>query len=280
MSSNSALELGAPAKLNLFLEVCGKREDGYHEIDSVFAEIDLHDRLKIAAADEISLSVTGVPVPADEANLAWRAAAILGVGAAIEIDKQIPVGGGLGGGSSNAAVVLLALDQIYQLGLSDDDLLDLATDLGADVPFFLQGGLARCRGIGDDVEAIANPPKTSFLVVIPPFSTSTADVFRGVPPLTETPEEATVFLSKYCGGSDSGPAPYFNRLQMVAEGLDPRLKQVRAMVEERFERPFCMSGSGSSYFAEVSPHDAEGLSGADGLEFNAEPVRVLVARTG
>ena len=105
-------------------------------------------------------------------------------------------------------------------------------------------------------------------------------MYRGVAPLTHTHETATVFLSKYCGGSDSGPVPYFNRLQMVAEGLDPRLKEVRLLAEERFERPFCMSGSGSSYFAEASPDDAERLPGADGVAFDAEPVRVLVARTG
>jgi 4-diphosphocytidyl-2-C-methyl-D-erythritol kinase len=280
VSSSSVLELGAPAKLNLFLEVLGRRDDGYHELDSVFAEIDLRDYLRIEPADTISLTVAGpaaANVPADETNLCWKAAAALGVGAEIALTKHIPAGSGLGGGSSDAAAVLLALDGLHGLGLPDERLFELARGLGADVPFFLVGGLARCRGIGDEIEPLSAPGRR-YLVVVPELHMSTAEVFAALGPgLTEKRETATVFAKKYCGGSSSDEVPYFNRLQGAAERLEPRMSTVRQQAEAYFGLTCTMTGSGSAYFAEIG----------DGVRVDAEraedelgPVRVLVVSTG
>ena len=142
----------APAKLNLFLEVLFRRPDGYHELDSVFSAIDLFDTVTIEKSSEITLEVEGSDVAADESNLAWKAARALGLGARIQLTKRIPAGAGLGGGSSDAAAVLLGLHELYEKPVRIPELTKVARALGADVPFFLHGGLARCRGIGDLVE--------------------------------------------------------------------------------------------------------------------------------
>ncbi|MHC4339573.1 MAG: 4-(cytidine 5'-diphospho)-2-C-methyl-D-erythritol kinase, partial [Planctomycetota bacterium] len=176
MSSSSALELEAPAKLNLCLEVLGRRPDGYHEIDSVFAAIDLCDTVRLERSDAIRLTVHGEAAPEDDTNLAWRAAEALGVGASISLEKRIPAGAGLGGGSSDAAAVLLGLDRLYGLGTGRERLLEIALGLGADVPFFLTGGTARCRGVGERVEPLPPAPGRRYLLVIPALVTSTQDV--------------------------------------------------------------------------------------------------------
>jgi len=246
---SSTLELKAPAKLNLFLEVLGRRPDGYHDIDSVFCAIDLYDTVRLERADEISLTVEGLPAPTDETNLAWRAAAALGVGAKISLTKRIPAGAGLGGGSSDAAAVLVGLDRLYGLKA---DLATLAVGLGADVSFFLSAGTARCTGIGDLVEPVTGAPKTSFLLVTPALTVSTAEVYGALDPLlTPNRETATVFLGNYLAGARRGPAPYFNRLQAVAERLRPELRAVREAAEEQFGTSFTLTGSGSAYFAEI-----------------------------
>ncbi|MHC4953957.1 MAG: 4-(cytidine 5'-diphospho)-2-C-methyl-D-erythritol kinase [Planctomycetota bacterium] len=247
--------LRAPAKLNLFLEVLGRRPDGYHEIDSLMVEIDLADSVEIEAADSISLDVGGPEsggIPADQTNLAWRAAEALGVGAKIRIEKQIPAGGGLGGGSSDAATVLRGLNDIYGLGLSGDRLSQLGTGLGADVPFFLTGGWARCRGIGERVESVPAPGVKKYLLVLPGIPSLTADVYAALDAgLTENPLKATVSLAKYLDSGRGEGLPHFNRLQGAAERIEPRLRAIREDAESRFGMSFTLTGSGSSYFAEV-----------------------------
>ena len=254
MSSSSALELAAPAKLNLFLEVLGRRPDGYHEIDTVLTTIDLADRVRLERATRISLTVEGEAAPADSTNLAWRAAAALGVGARIHLEKRIPAGSGLGGGSSDAAAVLLGLDRLYDLRTPPARLHELAAGLGADVPFFLLGpGLARGRGIGDRLEPLPPRPPMRFHLVLPPLHVSTAEVYGALGPgLTENREIAKFLAEKNYRREEPGRATHFNRLQSVAEGLEPRLSQVRRAAEARFGVPFTLTGSGSAYFGEAA----------------------------
>ncbi len=233
----------ARAKLNLFLELLGRRPDGYHEIDSVFAEIDLCDTLTIEPADALSVEVLGLPAPAGPENLAYRAAEALGARVRIRLEKRIPIGGGFGGGSSDAAAVLRALGG----GIPPERLRTIARSLGSDVPFFLTGGLARCRGVGDLVEPLPRPEGRRFLVLVPELHMATARVYGAAGPLLTGPRRnATVFARRYLG---KGNAPYFNRLQGAAEGLEPRLREVRERGERMFERVFTMTGSGSAYFA-------------------------------
>jgi len=254
----------APAKLNLFLEVLSRRPDGYHELDAVFAAIDLHDTVELTLADEISIEVSGGAAPTDETNLAWRAASeffgAAGGGVHIRLTKRIPNGAGLGGGSSDAAAVLLGLHALFDRPIDEAALLDLAGRLGADVPFFLTGGLALCGGIGDIVRPVEPAPISTFLLISPDFGCETPQIFRALSDdlnsagLIEKPHSARVFLEKYLAKSPSGDAvPYFNRLQAAAEQYDPRLRAIRAAAEARFGLRFTMTGSGSSYFAEV--HD-------------------------
>jgi 4-diphosphocytidyl-2-C-methyl-D-erythritol kinase len=252
----------APAKLNLFLEVLARRPDGYHELDSVFTAIDLHDTVELTVADDISIEVLEGAAPADENNLAWRAAreffGTSGGGVHIRLTKRIPSGAGLGGGSSDAAAVLLGMHDLFDRPLDSEALLNSARRLGADVPFFLNGGLARCGGIGDVVAPIEPAPTVAFVLISPDFACETPQVFAGLAAarestgLIENPHSARVFLEEYTAKAGSGDGvPYFNRLQATAERDDPRLLAVREDAEVRFGLRFTMTGSGSSYFAEI-----------------------------
>jgi 4-diphosphocytidyl-2-C-methyl-D-erythritol kinase len=262
--------IDARAKLNLFLELVGKRPDGYHEIDSVFSEIDLCDTLRIEPASELSLTVDGLDAPAGPGNLVWRAAEALGAKARIHLSKRIPIGAGLGGGSSDAAAVLRTLGG----GEAPERLREVARSLGADVPFFLTGGTARCRGIGDLVEPLPAAESRRFLLLVPELHMATAAVYSVASPLLTGPRrKATVFARRYL--DEGSRAPYFNRLQGAAEGLDPRLREVREKGERMFSRIFTMTGSGSVYFA-----PADGIERPpEGFEAGGVRVRTLSVAT-
>ncbi|MEE4661583.1 MAG: 4-(cytidine 5'-diphospho)-2-C-methyl-D-erythritol kinase [Halieaceae bacterium] len=180
----AALQLRSPAKLNLFLHITGRRDDGYHLLQTVFQLLDFGDDVQLSATDDglITLECPGVDV-ATQDNLAFRAAAALqarsgsSAGAHIRIEKRIPAGGGLGGGSSNAATVLLGLNSLWQTGLSSDELADIGLHLGADVPVFVRGHSAWAEGVGEAITPVQIPPR-HYLVVAPACSVSTAEVFR------------------------------------------------------------------------------------------------------
>jgi 4-diphosphocytidyl-2-C-methyl-D-erythritol kinase len=167
--------LPAPGKLNLLLHVLGRRPDGYHELQTVFRLIDRADRIGIALRKDGALRFSG---PFGDDNLCLRAARLLKqstgspLGAEIALEKILPVGGGLGGGSSDAATVLLALDRLWKLELSRARLLDLAVELGADVPFFVFGRNALGEGIGERLTAL-ELPSAWYLVITPQVAVST-----------------------------------------------------------------------------------------------------------
>ena len=186
----------APAKLNLFLHILGRRPDGYHELQTLFQFLDHGDELRFhpAPAGRIERSRTLPGVPAEQ-DLCLRAAHLLqahtGVraGVTIELDKRLPLGGGLGGGSSDAATVLVALNRIWGTGLALDPLAALGLRLGADVPVFVRGLAAWAEGVGERLTPVS-PPEPWYLVVAPPVSVSTAAIFsdpeltRDTPPIT------------------------------------------------------------------------------------------------
>ena len=180
------LELKSPAKVNLRLEVLDKREDGYHEIRTVFQKIDLCDRVRVALEDEKGVRVTTdhPRLAVDRSNLTYRAAqALLGrsgyrAGISIHIDKKIPLGAGLGGGSSNAAATLKALNELTGLGLCPEELTTVGARIGADVPFFLTGaGAAVGTGIGERLKEIALPALW-YVLIYPDFEVSTAWAYQ------------------------------------------------------------------------------------------------------
>jgi 4-diphosphocytidyl-2-C-methyl-D-erythritol kinase len=186
----------APAKLNLFLHILGRRPDGYHELQTLFQFLDHGDELRFhpAPAGHIGLARPLPGVPAEQ-DLCLRAARLLqahtGVraGVTIELDKRLPLGGGLGGGSSDAATVLVALNRLWDTGLMPDQLAALGLRLGADVPVFVRGFAAWAEGVGERLRP-ASPPEPWYLVVVPPVSVSTAAIFsdpeltRNTPPIT------------------------------------------------------------------------------------------------
>lgn len=175
------------AKINWTLEILGKRPDGYHEIRTLLQTIDLHDRLRFSkSAGGIRISCSDPRIPSDETNLVHRAAALLqdyrgiDTGARIHLEKRIPAGGGLGGGSSNAAVTLLALNRLWKARLSPGELLGLARRLGSDVPFFLVGGTAIGVGRGEEIYPLPDRPAPDLLVVTPRTRVNTTKAYASM----------------------------------------------------------------------------------------------------
>ena len=170
----------SPAKLNLFLHITGRRPDGYHQLQTLFQLLDWGDTMAFTAktGGEVTLEMRDIGIP-DEQNLILRAAGMLrrgSMGAEIRVEKQIPEGGGLGGGSSNAATTLLALNHLWGLGLGTDELITLGTELGADVPVFVAGRTAWAEGIGDILTPL-ELPEYWYFVLVPTCRISTAEIF-------------------------------------------------------------------------------------------------------
>jgi 4-diphosphocytidyl-2-C-methyl-D-erythritol kinase len=266
------LRLRSFAKINLGLEVLGPRQDGYHELRTLFQTIDLHDDIVLRARRKgVAVRCDHPDVPLDERNLAVRAALLLqqhaGVrgGVEIAITKRIPVAGGLGGGSSNAAAVLMALDRWWGVGLGLDGLQPLARRLGADVPFFLLGGTALGLARGDEVYALHHQLEAEVVVVDPGRPVSTAAVFARCD-ATLTPREngPTIFRFVSSNLERGGDASVFRLLSNdleaaaleVAPELGGQVGHIRGILVQEGALLTSLSGSGSSYFGlfrEVRP---------------------------
>ena len=239
----------APAKLNLFLHITGRRDDGYHLLQSVFMLIDWYDTLHFDRRDDGVIEREDLTVALPDYDLVIRAARSLqqasgtSWGAHIAIDKQIPAQAGMGGGSSDAATTLLALNRLWELNWPLSKLLPLGLALGADVPFFLFGHNAWVEGIGEKMQAIALPPQR-FAVVKPHAGVETAQIFRH-PELQRNSETATmpVFaVDPYGFGR--------NDLQPVAQALCPEIDQALQWLTSFGLSPR-MTGSGSTVFAQL-----------------------------
>lgn len=233
----------APGKLNLFLHVLSKRADGYHELQTVFRLIDRADRVRVARRDDGELRFAG---PFGEDNLCLRAARLLKghascrLGAGIELEKNLPVGGGLGGGSSDAATVLLALNRLWDLRLSRAELLHLAPKLGADVAFFIYGRNALGEGIGERLTPL-DLPAAWYLVITPQVAVSTKEIFAFA--LTGRSKRLTI-------------PPFFagqgvNDLEAVVVARYPEVAAQLAWLRGRCPQAR-MTGSGACLFAEFT----------------------------
>jgi 4-diphosphocytidyl-2-C-methyl-D-erythritol kinase len=256
-----ALRLRSFAKVNLGLEVLGVRDDGYHELRTLFQTIDLADEIVLRRRARGVRVVCDHPlVPSDASNLAARAAERLrsyaGVrgGVEITIRKRIPVGGGLGGGSSNAATVLLGLDRLWRLGLGPDGLHRLARGLGADVPFFLLGGTALGLARGDEVYPLRRQLRGHVVVVDPGIQVSTARVFARLDTRL-TPREKSNSIFYFVSRELEGPGAFRflqNDLEEAALEEAPALREpggrIRAVLLREGASVAALSGSGSCYF--------------------------------
>ena len=260
--SKQVIEALSPAKLNLFLHVTGRRANGYHELQTAFQLLDWGDRMRFEISDtpgiELNPSVAGV---ANEDNLIFRAAASLGLpqdrGVAISIDKVIPMGGGLGGGSSNAAITLLALNDLFDLGHSVDELALKGAALGADVPVFVRGTSAWAEGIGDELMPLELPARW-FVIIYPDCHVSTQEIF-GAPELTRNTPPITV--SAFFEG------PVRNDLQPVVES---RYEQVSTAIKWLSDHGSAMmTGSGACVFASFqSQSEAQRVAASAKGEFS------------
>ncbi len=267
-STNRGICVLAPAKLNLFLRIVAKRADGFHDIESVMASVNLYDTLTFEplSTDDIELAVVDASprsqsgelkseAPAGPTNLVVRAANLLKEyagccqGARISLIKRIPSSAGLGGGSSDCAAALGALNRLWGLRVSQGELMELAGRLGSDVPFFLgKSPLALCTGRGELIEPFRVSTALHFVIAKPSSGLSTPAVYRICEP-DRTNQSAERFLKSIQGGQICEMARRLhNGLQAPAETLSSDVRRLRSLFEQESVVGHQMSGSGSSYF--------------------------------
>ncbi len=253
------LLLRAPAKINLFLRVTGKRADGYHELISLMCPLALYDNLALLPEGRDIRVVCDYPgVPEDETNLVVRAACLFLEtarahntpaisGLTIHIDKHIPVGAGLGGGSSDAAAVMTALNQLLGKPLSSAELMAMGAQLGADVPFFIHGSPALATGIGERLEPVANLAPWTVLLVYPGVAISTTWVYKNLN-LRLTKHEKKLKKFHFDGRIFKVGDHMINDLETVAEEAFPVIKEIKRLLLEHGATGAMMTGSGSTVF--------------------------------
>ena len=265
------LRVQAHAKINLYLDVIGKRPDGYHEIETIFHSIGLHDDiyLRKRADRQITVHCEHPHVPCDPRNLAYRAAKLLlddtpdlnGVN--IKIVKRIPVAAGLGGGSADAAAVLCGMNALFDLGLTRAELMQLGVQLGADVPFCILGGAALGRGIGEILTPLPPLEKTWILLANPGFAISTAWVYQQINLSLTAPQKNVTMLTRYLQNGE-----LFNVVRHLYNGLEvPVLAKYPAVAEIKTKLGNCpgscgvlMSGSGATVVAFMRNQDQARLA--------------------
>jgi len=252
------LTVRAHAKLNLTLEVLGKRADGFHELRSLMSTLALHDIVHLDPAPTIEVCCT-LPELDGRANLAFRAAELLRAaaghagGARITIDKAIPVAAGLGGGSADAAAVLVGLNRLWESGLDTDALRDLAAQLGSDVPFCVVGGTALAAGRGEILRPIPPLPEATVLLVRPPFAVSTARVYGALTADGYGTGEATRRLAVDAARTSPTDWRPTNDLEPVTCRLYPVVHEVLEFLRSHGAAHAAMCGSGPSCFAHFAP---------------------------
>ncbi|MFP4158119.1 MAG: 4-(cytidine 5'-diphospho)-2-C-methyl-D-erythritol kinase [Desulfobacterales bacterium] len=275
------MEIQAPAKINLYLDVVGRRSDGYHELVSLMCLIEIHDTLRFSFATAhhpggIAVECSHPGVPPGRNNIAYRAASefftetgINPPGVAISIEKRIPVGAGLGGGSSNAAAVLRGLNSYFGHPVSAGRLMELGCSLGADVPFFLFGRPAVATGIGEKLSEFQGLPSIPVVVVYPGRPLSTAEVYKKFNlALTKSEKINKNFIFKPGWVADDVSKQLFNALEKTAVELCPEIGEAKKALLSSGAAGAVMTGSGSSVFGiYADTHCAESayrrLSGQD-----------------
>jgi 4-diphosphocytidyl-2-C-methyl-D-erythritol kinase len=251
----SALIVRSYAKINWTLEVLFRREDGYHEIRTIYQTVSLYDRLSISRASSIEIACDNPRVPCDETNLAYRAAILLrqalglSAGARIQIQKRIPVAAGLGGGSSNAAAVLIGLQRVWRAEADEKTLLQIATALGSDVPFFLLGGTALGIGRGQEVYPLAEIKCPDLLLVNPGLEVATEFAYSKLSRLTKSDAGLIIpFTQLAAKGIHELPLVARNDLEEVVLSAYPEIAEVKRRFIELGARYALMSGSGATVF--------------------------------
>ncbi|MFM9903787.1 MAG: 4-(cytidine 5'-diphospho)-2-C-methyl-D-erythritol kinase [Pyrinomonadaceae bacterium] len=254
----TAFSLPSFAKINWTLRILGKRDDGFHDLFTVFQTISLHDTIHFAESDSLELTCDDANIPTDDSNLIIKAAKALqkmsgaDKGAAIHLEKRIPSPGGLGGGSSNAAVALIGLTRLWNFDVSDGDLKAVASMLGSDVPFFLRGGTAIGTGRGEIIEPLDNLDEQFILIVTPDVSVSTKEAFERINAATLTNEESNRIL-RVCRleaeSLDLRHSVLINDFSGTVFSEFPEIERVKQTLLGLGAINAAMSGSGASVFA-------------------------------
>jgi 4-diphosphocytidyl-2-C-methyl-D-erythritol kinase len=262
--SDSQLTCRSYAKINLGLRILGKRSDGYHEIDTILQTISLHDELAFTLRqdDEIVLQCDAPDIPTDETNLIVRAALMLGKqsnGVDIRLTKNIPAQGGLGGASSNAAVSVVALNELWNLRLTTNEILSVLTKLGSDVPFFFAGGTAQAQGTGTVISALPDTQKLYLIIVTPTARVSTPAAYAALNAPSLTTHGSLSILSS------SFEEPSFRNVDQLAlqndfEGvifeIEPEIRRAKMALLDSGAQGGLLAGSGSSVFGIYENKDA------------------------
>ncbi|MCZ7649116.1 MAG: 4-(cytidine 5'-diphospho)-2-C-methyl-D-erythritol kinase [Planctomycetota bacterium] len=261
------MERLARAKINWDLRILGKRPDGFHELDTVMAGIELADRMTFEPAERLELTCSDPSLPCDDSNLVVKAARLLAgearrpAGARIHLEKHVPAGGGLGGGSSDAATTLLALNELWELGWARERLAELAARLGSDIAYFLWGGWCQCTGRGERVAPLLGPPiseKLTIFLVIPSFGVPTPAVYRKLQApawdsskqgraLTEVSDNIRMQITRHYRNASLLDGCR-NDLREAACAAEPRLAALEARLDELASERWRLSGSGAVHF--------------------------------
>lgn len=255
------LTLSAPAKINYLLDVTGKRPDGYHDLRMIMQRVDLCDEITLSLTDTSNINVicNSKSAPDGPDNIAWKAARALldraksGFGVNIEIKKNIPVAAGLGGGSSDAATVLMGMNELLHLGLPDQQLMEIGSTLGADVPFFIFKTTALAEGIGDKFTALPKMPKCWILLVNPGIHVSTAWVYRS---LQLTTMNELNKLPKFFESIEDIVSILSNDLESVTIPAFPVIADIKRRLMDLGAVGSMMSGSGPTVFGIFKSLDA------------------------
>jgi 4-diphosphocytidyl-2-C-methyl-D-erythritol kinase len=278
----------APAKVNLFLEVLGKRPDGYHDIATLMVTLRLYDTLVFRNSPDLTLRCSNPQLSSGPDNLVLRAAKLLQDrtgckrGASIRLVKRIPMAAGLAGGSADAAATLLGLNDLWKVGRSDAELAKIGAEIGSDIPFFFHTPAAWCTGRGEIVAPVPLSIPLDFVLLCPSFGMATAAVYKNavVPPKATTGDPIRAALGQ--GDVDLIGKLLHNRLQTAAEGLDPRIVEYARMLAEVAPAPAgsLMSGSGSTLYALCrSPDEADRVAASLKTRTKAHDFRLIVTRS-
>jgi len=252
------LKLKAYAKINLALDVLSKREDGYHEIRTIMQTVDLYDIINIEKIEEDNIIVTtsSENIPTDNKNHAYIAASLLkerfGVkqGVRIHIEKNIPVSAGLAGGSTDAAAVLKGLNEIFELNLSEQQLMEIGREIGADVPFCLVGGTALCEGIGEKVIKLKSAPQMNILIAKPEVYVSTQAVYEALDlsKIKKRPNIEAMISAIEEGNVKEIAKNLCNVLEVVTVNQYPVINRVKDIMRNNNALGTVMTGSGPAVF--------------------------------
>jgi 4-diphosphocytidyl-2-C-methyl-D-erythritol kinase len=255
------------AKVNLRLQVLGKRSDGYHEIDTVLQTVSLHDEIAFSLRqdEEIVLHCDAAGIPTDQANLIVRAALILrersskSLGVDIQLSKKIPAQGGLGGASSNAAVSVIALNELWDLGLTRNEILSVLSSLGSDVPFFLSGGTAQAMGTGTVISDLADLRKLHLIIVTPNARVSTPTAYAALNAASLTTQGSLSILSSSFAEpsfSNLDQTALHNDFEVVIFEIEPEIRRAKMALLDSGAQGGLLAGSGSSVFGIFEDEDA------------------------